>query len=89
MEVSVHLCVSLEIARRDKAGLREAEMLMWTKVWSTVCICVTVCVCAQDLSPPLLEVCVWQCVGMLSSLYPGVSHFSRDHFGNICVSSTV
>ncbi len=95
MEVSVCLRVSLEIAQKDKAGLREEEMLMWTKVWSTVCICVTVCVCVcvcvfvsvcvQDLSLPLLEVCVWQCVGMLSSLYPGFSFLQRPLWKYVCV----
>lgn len=34
MGVRARLSVSLEIAQRDKAGLREAEMLMWTKVCS-------------------------------------------------------
>lgn len=85
MEVSVHLCVSLEIARRDKAGLREAEMLMWTKVWSTVCICVTVCVCAGFVSPFAGSVCLAVCWNALFLVSRRVSFLPRPLWEYMCV----
>lgn len=82
MGVRARLSVSLEIAQRDKAGLREAEMLMWTKVCS-LCNVYESLYFMQGLSSLRWKYVFAGVQELFLLRYPDMFLVSRDHFENM------